>query len=106
MDGEEGYVKQSDDQEEQETILNEWEKEEELAERYTITLNSISNFSSNQTLKYKGVLKDIPILALIDIGVTHSFIHHNLVNELQLATIPVKPLFVRVATGPRAISNT
>ncbi|XP_078167208.1 uncharacterized protein LOC144561976 [Carex rostrata] len=81
-------------------------EEEEEEEEQTVTLNSISNPSYNQTLQFKGFMKEIPICALFDTGASHSFIHPNLVHNLSLETVKIKPLRVWGALGNKVVSNT
>lgn len=63
-----------------------------------ITMCSSSNLNHHQTLKIKGHLGTIPIIALIDSGSTHSYIKPDLVNLLSLPTTTASTLTVTTAS--------
>jgi hypothetical protein len=43
-----------------------------------ISLNSLTSFSTPQTLKLIGYIKHHKVIILIDSGSTHNFIHHRI----------------------------
>jgi hypothetical protein len=46
-----------------------------------ISLNSLTGFSSPQTLKLIGYIKHRKVIILVDSGSTHNFIHHRISQE-------------------------
>ncbi|XP_078150323.1 uncharacterized protein LOC144545634 [Carex rostrata] len=71
------------------------EEEIEGVEHEVVTLSAPIGTINNRTLKYKGMIGNIPICALIDSGSTHSFIQPSLVQSLNLAAINTNPLYVK-----------
>ncbi|XP_078157488.1 uncharacterized protein LOC144553264 [Carex rostrata] len=60
---------------------------------------NLCNGEYNSSMTFKGKIGTIPICALMDSGSTHSFIHPNLVHNLNLEITKSNPLTVRVANG-------
>jgi hypothetical protein len=48
-----------------------------------ISLNSLTGFSSPQTLKLIGYIKNRKFIILVDSGSTHNFIHHCISQEVN-----------------------
>jgi hypothetical protein len=46
-----------------------------------ISLNALTGFSTPQTLKLIGYIKNIKFIILIDSGSTHNFIHHHIAKK-------------------------
>ncbi|KAJ3701854.1 hypothetical protein LUZ61_005559 [Rhynchospora tenuis] len=61
--------------------------------------------SNSQTLKFKGFIQKLPILALIDSGSTHSFIHPSIVHLNKVPTVPSPPMLVKTASGSKLLSE-
>ncbi|KAJ3691747.1 hypothetical protein LUZ61_020911 [Rhynchospora tenuis] len=59
----------------------------------------------SQSLKFKGYVQQTPIMALLDSGSTHSFIHPSITQVLQLQTLPSPPMIVKTASGAKLLSN-
>ncbi|KAJ3684911.1 hypothetical protein LUZ61_014075 [Rhynchospora tenuis] len=59
----------------------------------------------SQSLKFKGYIQNKPILALIDSGSTHSFIHPSIISSVQLQTMPATSMIVKTASGSQLISD-
>ncbi|KAJ3709255.1 hypothetical protein LUZ61_012960 [Rhynchospora tenuis] len=81
------------------------EMAEEGYEQADISMCSPQGMEGTQTLKFKGVIKQLPILALIDSGSTHSFIHPSVVHLIELPTIPSPPMLVKTASGSKLLSD-
>ncbi|KAJ3706667.1 hypothetical protein LUZ61_010372 [Rhynchospora tenuis] len=81
------------------------EMAEEGYEQANISMCSSQGMEGTQTLKFKGVIKQLPILALIDSGSTHSFIHPSVVHLIELPTIPSPPMLVKTASGSKLLSD-
>lgn len=80
--------------------INEIREEEEIA-----TLSVGKNSGRCFTPKYKGQIRNLSVLLLIDTGATHSFIHPLIVHELKLPTTPTTFLMVRSASGEKLVTN-
>ncbi|KAJ4753527.1 polyprotein [Rhynchospora pubera] len=74
-------------------------------EQADISMCSPQGFYGSQSLKFKGFIKQIPILALIDSGSTHSFIHPSIVHLNEVPTIPSPPMLVKTASGSKLLSD-
>ncbi|KAJ4745876.1 polyprotein [Rhynchospora pubera] len=59
----------------------------------------------SQTLKFKGFVQQISILALIDSGSTHSFIHPSIVHLNTIPIVPSPPMIVKTASGSKLLSE-
>ncbi|XP_078160175.1 uncharacterized protein LOC144555649 [Carex rostrata] len=70
----------------------------EYEEREQAVVN-LCNGEYNSSMTFKGKIGTIPICALMDSGSTHSFIHPNIVHNLNLEITKSNPLTVRVANG-------
>ncbi|KAJ4802668.1 polyprotein [Rhynchospora pubera] len=78
---------------------------EEGFDHADISLCSPHGQTSSQTLKFKGMIHHLPVMALLDSGSTHSFIHPSVVDLLQLDSIPSNPMVVKTASGSRLLSD-
>ncbi|KAJ4780790.1 polyprotein [Rhynchospora pubera] len=94
----------SDIQQSAEPIIDDTYTEEGY-EHADISMCSPHDKHNSQTLKFKGVIQQLPIMALIDSGSTHSFLHPAVVTLLQLPTIPSPPMMVKTASGSKLLSN-
>ncbi|KAJ3686458.1 hypothetical protein LUZ61_015622 [Rhynchospora tenuis] len=70
-----------------------------------ISMCTPHNQPDSQSLKFKGYIQNTPILALIDSGSTHSFIHPSIVSLLNLLTIPAPTMIVKTASGSKLVSD-
>ncbi|XP_028796878.1 uncharacterized protein LOC114752313 [Neltuma alba] len=62
----------------------------------TLSLNALAGVTGGKTIKLKGTVLGHSALILIDCGATHSFIHHDLVNALNLTLDPRLSFTVQV----------
>ncbi|KAJ3701343.1 hypothetical protein LUZ61_005048 [Rhynchospora tenuis] len=79
--------------------------EEATFEQADISMCLPQGVSNSQTLKFKGFIHQIPILALIDSGSTHSFIHPSIVQMNNVPTVPSPPMLVKTASGSTLLSD-
>jgi Retroviral aspartyl protease len=71
----------------------------------TLTLCTSISSSNHKTIKLLGLMKDIPVMVLIDKGSTHSFINPTLVINFSLPTSSCTPLMVNTASGNNLCSS-
>jgi hypothetical protein len=57
-----------------------------------ISLNTLVGFSPPQTLKLTGYIKDMKFIILVDSGITHNFIHHDIAQEINYYIFPFKKI--------------
>ncbi|KAJ1694535.1 hypothetical protein LUZ63_011233 [Rhynchospora breviuscula] len=81
------------------------ELETSTYEQADISMCSPQGMPGSQTLKFKGFVQQIPILALIDSGSTHSFIHPSIVHLNSIPTVPSPPMIVKTASGSKLLSE-
>ncbi|KAJ1692442.1 hypothetical protein LUZ63_009140 [Rhynchospora breviuscula] len=81
------------------------EVEEPAFEQADISMCSPMGGPNSHTLKFKGFIQQTPILALIDSGSTHSFIHPSIVQLNAVPTIPSPPMLVKTASGSKLLSD-
>ncbi|KAJ4795033.1 polyprotein [Rhynchospora pubera] len=61
--------------------------------------------NASQSLKFKGAVQNVSIIALIDSGSTHSFIHPSVVSLTQLQPVSAPPMIVKTASGSKLLSD-
>jgi hypothetical protein len=64
-----------------------------------ISLNSLTGFSSPQTLKLIGYIKHQKVIILVDSGRTHNFIHHRIAQETHCYIHVVNNFQIMIANG-------
>ncbi|XP_028775121.1 uncharacterized protein LOC114732011 [Neltuma alba] len=86
----------------------ETDKEEEATEMeeggnmtMELSLNSISGFGSNHTMKVRGWLAEEEVIILIDSGATHNFVSEELVNKKGIEVDEIAEYTVAVGDGRR-----
>ena len=65
----------------------------------TISCNSLARITTPQTLKIEGHIKKKKVIALIDSGSTHNFIHCKVAKELNCFIYPRLECQVMVENG-------
>ncbi|KAJ1703891.1 hypothetical protein LUZ63_003670 [Rhynchospora breviuscula] len=78
---------------------------EESYEHADISMCSPQGLYGSHTLKFKGFIRKLPILALIDSGSTHSFIHPSIVHLNKIPTVTSHPMLVKTASGSKLLSD-
>ncbi|KAJ3704033.1 hypothetical protein LUZ61_007738 [Rhynchospora tenuis] len=79
--------------------------DEPIIEHSDISMCTPQDCPESQSLKFRGYIQHKPIIALLDSGGTHSFIHPSIVNSVQLPTLPATSMIVKTASGTKLISN-
>jgi hypothetical protein len=64
-----------------------------------ISLNSLTSFSSPQTLKLIGYIKHRKVIILVDSGSTHNFIHRYIAQETNCYIRAVNNFQIMIANG-------
>jgi hypothetical protein len=64
-----------------------------------ISLNSPTGFSSPQTLKLVGYIKNQKFIILIDSGITHNFIHRHIAQETHFYYHAVNNFQIMITNG-------
>jgi hypothetical protein len=64
-----------------------------------ISLNALIGFSSPQTLKLIGYIKNWKVIILVDNGNTHNFIHHCISQEFNCYICLVNNFQIMIANG-------
>jgi hypothetical protein len=64
-----------------------------------ISLNVVTNFSSPQTLKLIGYIKNRKVIILFDSGSTHNFSHHHIAQETNCYIHTVNNFQIMIANG-------
>jgi hypothetical protein len=64
-----------------------------------ISLNSLTSFSSPQTLKLIGYIKHRKVIILVDSGSTHNFIHHRIAQETHCYIHVVNNFQIMISNG-------
>ncbi|KAJ1700090.1 hypothetical protein LUZ63_008602 [Rhynchospora breviuscula] len=80
--------------------------DEPVLEHGDISMCTPHDCPGSQTLKFKGYIQHKPVIALLDSGSTHSFIHPSIVSCLQLTTLPATSMIVKTASGSKLISDS
>jgi hypothetical protein len=91
-----------EEEEEQEQEPSQYENVEAISSEEltpTISCNALVGISTPQTLKIKGYIKKKKVIALIDYGSTHNFIHYKLAKALNCFVYPVPEFQVMIADG-------
>jgi RNase H-like domain found in reverse transcriptase/Aspartyl protease len=60
---------------------------------------TFSSLQKHKTSKFKGKIKHIDIIAMVDSGSTHSFINPSIVHTLSIPTLLSYPITVTTASG-------
>jgi Retroviral aspartyl protease len=71
-----------------------------------ITLCAATPSPNHSTLLFQGKIQNLDIIAMIDNGSTHSFIHPSIINSLHLQTSSTKLLSVSTASGTQLSTDT
>jgi hypothetical protein len=69
------------------------------AEEPIISLNALTGFSTPQTLKLIGYIKNRKFIILVDSGSTHNFIHHRIAQETHCYIHAVNNFQIMIANG-------
>ncbi|KAJ4807690.1 polyprotein [Rhynchospora pubera] len=94
------------DSEEEEVMLpDNIDNDDAQYEQADISLCMPQEQPNTQYLRFKGYVNTTPIIALIDSGSTHSFIHPSIVKLLQLTPISSPPMIVKTANGSKLLSD-
>jgi hypothetical protein len=64
-----------------------------------ISLNALLEFSTPQTLKLIGYIKNKKVIILVDSGSTHNFIHRRLVQEINCYIRALNNFQIMIANG-------
>jgi hypothetical protein len=64
-----------------------------------ISLNALTGFSTPQTLKLIGYIKNQKVIILVDSGSTHNFIHHRIAQETHCYIHAVNNFQIMIANG-------
>ena len=64
-----------------------------------ISLNSLTGFSTPQTLKLIGYIKHRKVIILVDSGSTHNFIHRRIAQETHYYIHAVYNFQIMIANG-------
>ena len=64
-----------------------------------ISLNSLTGFSSSQTLKLISYIKHQRVIILVDSGSTHNFIHRRIAQETHCYIHAVNNFQIMIANG-------
>jgi hypothetical protein len=64
-----------------------------------ISLNSLTGFSSPQTLKLIGYIKYRKFIILVDSGSTHNFIHRHIAQETNCHIYAINNFQIMIANG-------
>jgi hypothetical protein len=64
-----------------------------------ISLNALTGFSTPQTLKLIGYIKNRKFIILVDSGSTHNFIHHRISQEVNCYICAVNNFQIMIANG-------
>jgi hypothetical protein len=64
-----------------------------------ISLNSLIGFSTPQTLKLIGYIKNRKVIILVDIGSTHNFIHRHISQEVNCYVCAIKKIQILISNG-------
>jgi hypothetical protein len=64
-----------------------------------ISLNALIGFSTPQTLKLIGYIKNQKVIILIDSGNTHNFIHHHITQETHCYIHVVNNCQIMISNG-------
>jgi hypothetical protein len=64
-----------------------------------ISLNSLTDFSTPQTLKISGYIKHQKVIILVDSGSTHNFIHHRIAQETHCYIHAFNNFQIMIANG-------
>ncbi|GJU49209.1 putative mitochondrial protein, partial [Tanacetum coccineum] len=64
-----------------------------------VSLNSVMGFTSNHTMKLRGIIGDIVVVVLIDSGATHNFMSMRVVKQLGIMVMDSSQLTVTLGNG-------
>jgi hypothetical protein len=64
-----------------------------------ISLHALTGFSTPQTLKIIGYIKQRKVIVLVDSGITHNFIHHCIAQETNCYIHAVNNFQIMIANG-------
>jgi hypothetical protein len=66
-----------------------------------VSLAAVQGNEANQTIKFQGLIQNIPVCILLDSGSSHSFIAARVASQLSVVTKLLAPVVVQVADGTR-----
>jgi hypothetical protein len=78
---------------------------ETLAKELGISLHALTGIDIADTLKLKVSINGVALIALVDSGSTHTFIHDAIVPRLGLHVTPTARLPIKVANGEKVLSG-
>ncbi|GJS75037.1 putative mitochondrial protein [Tanacetum coccineum] len=70
-----------------------------------VSLNSVMGFTSNHTMKLRGIIGDIVVVVLIDSGATHNFMSTRVVKQLGIMVMDSSQLTLTLGNGQVAHSE-
>ncbi|GKD45910.1 putative mitochondrial protein [Tanacetum coccineum] len=70
-----------------------------------VSLNSVMGFTSNHTMKLRGIIRDMIVVVLIDSGATHNFMSTRVVKQLGIMVMDSSRLMVTLGNGHVAHSE-
>ncbi|GKA54712.1 putative mitochondrial protein [Tanacetum coccineum] len=70
-----------------------------------VSLNSVTGFTSNHTMKLHGIIGDMVVVVLIDSGATHNFMSTRVVKQLGIMVMDSSRLTVTLSNGQVAHSK-
>jgi len=67
--------------------------------RFHLSPQALPGFVSPKTLKFSGLIHNLPVTVLIDLGSSHNILQPRIAHHLNLAISPSPPLSVMVGNG-------
>ena len=64
-----------------------------------ISINALSDYVHNKTIRICGTLFDMTVRVLIDSGSSHNFILESVIKKLSILVMPITPFRVYVGNG-------
>lgn len=75
-------------------------------EEAVVSMHAMSSKPNPQTMRFQGHVGSKPVLALIDSGSTHSFIHPEVLEGIECNLLQTHPMVVTVSNGERMQTAT
>jgi Retroviral aspartyl protease len=75
-------------------------------EETIISMHATSNNPTHNTMRFKGIIRNQPVFALIDSDNTHSFINPGVLQPSSHHVVATNPTMVRVANGERMVTDS
>jgi hypothetical protein len=64
-----------------------------------LSMHVMSSQPQQKDIQIRGLVKNQPLVILLDSGSSHTFLNSRISNELQLSSTPVPHMTIRVANG-------